>query len=128
MLEAVGQSQVNQQMMEMKTSTGGGGVQDKQFNLARHSLGDRLGAGRSYTESEIPQSVCTTYHLSLIRVIEPFQQLNAGAFATPTASNKSQGLPWIHRHGETIQNLDIRSRRICKFAVNKVNLPLEVAL
>lgn len=37
MLEAVGQSQVNQQMMEMKTSTGGGGgggsVQDKQFNL-----------------------------------------------------------------------------------------------
>lgn len=74
------------------------------------------------------QKGCVAYHFSLIRIIETFQQLNAGAFATSTAPNKCQCLPWTNRHWETIQNLRVRSRRICKFTINKINLPLEVVL
>lgn len=101
-------------------------VQHKLFSMARCGLRDHLGADLTQKTSSWKPS--PTYHHSLIGIIEPFQQLNAGAFATPTAPNKCQRLPRINRYWETIQNLDIRSRRICKFAVNKINLPLEVVL
>lgn len=113
-------------MMERKTATGVS-AQCKRFQS--HKVWPRrpLG-GRAYSKKQHSPKLSPTYHLSLIGIIEPFQQLNAGALATPTAPNKCQRLPRVNRHRETIQNLDIRSRRVCKFTVNKINLPLEVVL
>ena len=87
-----------------------------------------LRSWRSSAESWILKRICTAYHLPSVRIVETFQQLNAGAFTTSTAPNKCQGFPWTDRHWKTIQNLYIRAGRICKFTVNKVNLSPEVVL
>lgn len=67
LLEAVEQNQVNQPMKEMKTSAGLRGKTNWQ-GAALETPG-----GRSDGESKIVRSIGTTYHLPLIRVIEPLQ-------------------------------------------------------
>lgn len=117
-------------MTERKIATGVS-VQRKRFFLVWQGVAWETTWGqilRRKQRSPCSQKSCPTYHRSLIGIVEPFQQLDAGAFTTPTAPNECQRLPRIHRYQQSIQNLYIRSRRICKFTVDKINLPLEVVL
>lgn len=69
-----------------------------------------------------------TYHFTFIWVIEPFQQLNTGAFPTATAPNKCQSLPRFHRHSQIIQHLDIWPSWVGELAVSKLYFTFEVVL
>lgn len=64
----------------------------------------------------------------MVRVVEPLQQLHAGALPTATAAHEGQRLAGLHRHVEPIQDLDVRPAGVSELAVNEVNVPLEVIL
>lgn len=69
-----------------------------------------------------------THHLTFVRIVKPFQELNAGAFPAAAAPDKRQGLARIHRHDQVIQHLDVRSRRIREFAIDELYFALEFLL
>lgn len=78
---------------------------------------------------EIPLVIRTvTHHLTFVGIIEPFQELNAGALPTAAAPHKRQSLARFHRHNQVIQHLDVWSGRIGELAIEELYFPFEVLL
>lgn len=64
----------------------------------------------------------------MIGVVEPLQQLHAGALAAAAAAHEGQRLTGLHRHIQPVQDLDVRPGGVGELAVNEVEVPLEVIL
>lgn len=64
----------------------------------------------------------------MVRVVEPLQQLDAGALPTAAAAHEGQRLALLHRHIQPIQDLDVRPGGVGEITVNELNVPLEVIL
>lgn len=66
--------------------------------------------------------------MTFIRIVESFQELNAGAFPAAAAPHKRQSLTRFHRHKQVIQHLDVWSGRIRELAIDKLYFTFEVLL
>lgn len=73
-------------------------------------------------------AVCLSHHFAKVRIIKPLQKLNAGALPTAAAAHKGQRLSRLHRHTQSIQDLDVWPGGVGELTVNEVNVPLEVIL
>lgn len=64
----------------------------------------------------------------MIGVVEPLQQLHAGALPAAAAAHEGQRLAGLHRHVQSVQDLDVGPGGVGELAVNEVEVPLEVIL
>lgn len=64
----------------------------------------------------------------MVRIIEPLQQLHAGALPAAAAAHKCQRLARLHRHIQPVQDLDVWSGGVGELAVNELNVALEAIL
>lgn len=69
-----------------------------------------------------------THHLAFNGIVEPFQELNAGAFPAAAAPDKRQSLTRFHGHNQVIQHLDVRSRWVSELAIQELYFTPEVFL
>ncbi len=72
--------------------------------------------------------MCPPHHFAAVRIIKPLQQLHAGALPAAAAAHKGQRLSGLHRHVQSVQDLDVWSGGVSELTVNEVDVPLEVIL
>lgn len=78
--------------------------------------------------SEKLEQLWRSHHSAVIGIVEPLQQLHAGALATAAAAHEGQRLTRLYRHVEPVQDLDVGPGGVGELAVNEVEVPLEVIL
>ena len=85
---------------------GDGGVKEDRL------LGHDTHLGPQPADVEVAKVAAVQHHLPLAGVVEPLQERDDGALATPTGTHESERLPRRDGELEAIQNEDIGTSRV----------------